>query len=334
METVTRLLAEAWTAAGHQVCVATREEPQLADDYGFVVLRRPGPARLLHYYAAADSVILQGLTLRLGWPLLLRQYRATIVHHFRQQLREAGPLRCLRARLGARACHVTVSKALDKMIPWPVDAILPNPYDDAVFRVDETTTKTRDIIFVGRLIFEKGAHILIEALGLLRQSGLQVSATIVGDGPQCGRLSDLLDAYELRDGVHLAGCVTGSALAHLLNQHRIMVVPSLGEEAFGIVALEGIACGCVLIASDICGLPEAIGSCGRTFPAGDKAGLAKAIRDLLSFDEKQRRFRGAAEQHLARHKSALVAQSYLDFLACRVANAKTVSESCALSPRK
>ena len=48
-----------------------------------------------------------------------------------------------------------------------------------------------------------------------------------------------------------------------LNRHEIMVVPSRWNELFGVVALEGMACGCAMLVSDGGGLPDAVGYAGH-----------------------------------------------------------------------
>jgi glycosyltransferase involved in cell wall biosynthesis len=97
----------------------------------------------------------------------------------------------------------------------------------------------------------------------------------------------------------------------LLNQHRILAVPSRWEEPFGVVALEGIACGCVVVAADGGGLPEAIGPCGVTFARGDAGALAERFRELLRPGADLRPFHAAAPAHLARHATREVAARYL-----------------------
>jgi glycogen(starch) synthase len=57
-----------------------------------------------------------------------------------------------------------------------------------------------------------------------------------------------------------------------------MVVPSVMEEPFGIVALEGLACGCRMVISKAGGLPEAVGRFARIFRNGDVAELSAALR--------------------------------------------------------
>ena len=116
----------------------------------------------------------------------------------------------------------------------------------------------------------------------------------------------------LSDQVQFAGVKRGAALAEALNAHRVMVVPSLWNEPFGVVALEGMACGCVVIGSEGGGLKQAIGPAGLTFPNGDVAGLAAAIDKALRDPVVRERCRAAAPAHLALHRPATVAKRYLD----------------------
>ena len=104
-------------------------------------------------------------------------------------------------------------------------------------------------------------------------------------------------------------------LNEILNAHRIMVVPSREGETFGVVALEGIACGCVVVGSTHGGLPEAIGPCGRTFKNGDPSALAEVLHDLLAQPEKWNdHYFVHAKAHLDRHRPSVVADRYVEVL--------------------
>jgi glycosyltransferase involved in cell wall biosynthesis len=314
VEMVTRLLGSALVRMGHTVVVVTRESADASEESRFVVLRRPGPFRLLWEYATADSVIVQGLALGLAWPLFWSRESSLIVHHMESSAAEGAVKAWWRTKLARFARHAAVSEALARHLPWLIEAVLHNPYDAEVFRVDPATPRERDVIFVGRLIPEKGAAVLVSALSLLRQTGESISATIVGDGPERIRLSREVKLNRLEKCVQFGGEVTGSSLAQLLNQHRLMVVPSLVNEGFGLVALEGIACGCVVIGSHAGGLPEAIGPCGITFPAGNAELLAANIQRLLSSHKEMAGFQAAAETHLAGHHPSEVARRYVALL--------------------
>jgi glycosyltransferase involved in cell wall biosynthesis len=95
-----------------------------------------------------------------------------------------------------------------------------------------------------------------------------------------------------------------------LNQHQILVVPSKYDEPFGVVALEGIACGCAVIGSNGGGLPEAIGPSGITFPNADIGALENAMERLLTRPEERERLIAAGPKHLTQFQPRLVAQRY------------------------
>jgi glycosyltransferase involved in cell wall biosynthesis len=116
-----------------------------------------------------------------------------------------------------------------------------------------------------------------------------------------------------------AGQKSGAALAEILNLHRILVVPSRWKEPFGIVALEGIACGCVVVGSEKGGLKEAIGPCGLTFENGNIRALADQLKRLLNDLNLQAKLRDHATEHLARFQSDVIAAAYLRLMRTLVA---------------
>ena len=116
----------------------------------------------------------------------------------------------------------------------------------------------------------------------------------------------------LRDQVTFAGAQSGEELARTFNAHRILVVPSRYKEPFGVVALEGIACGCLVVGSRGGGLPEAIGPCGLTFPNADAGALADILERLLRAPSERDRLLGAAPEHLACFQPSTIAKRYLD----------------------
>ncbi len=94
----------------------------------------------------------------------------------------------------------------------------------------------------------------------------------------------------------------------------MLVVPSVWEEPFGIVVLEGLACGCVPLVTRSGGLPDAVGDCGVVVARDDPAALADGIQALLADTGLQDDFRARAPAHLARHSPDRVARDYLRVL--------------------
>jgi glycogen(starch) synthase len=190
--------------------------------------------------------------------------------------------------------------------------IIHNPYDARCFGFEnEQGERPGDLIFVGRLVSEKGVDLLLQAVAVLQTRGLSPSLTIVGAGPELTALQELVARLNLEKQVTFPGTKRGEALREVLRQHKILVVPSRYNEPFGVVALEGIACGCVVAGSAGGGLPEAIGPCGLTFPNGDATALAERLEWLLRSPNERNRLLAHAPDHLLKFHPTTVAQSYL-----------------------
>jgi len=92
------------------------------------------------------------------------------------------------------------------------------------------------------------------------------------------------------------------------------MIPSRWQEPFGLVAIEGIACGCVALGAECGGLPDAIGPGGITFECGNVEDMAEKISLLLGDEEALERCRAAADAHLRNHTAIVVARKYLDVI--------------------
>jgi glycosyltransferase involved in cell wall biosynthesis len=81
-----------------------------------------------------------------------------------------------------------------------------------------------------------------------------------------------------------------------------------------VVALEGLACGCVLLASDGGGLPDAVGPAGLLFQRGDLADLSRQLRTLIDNSALRSSLRRQAPAHLAQFQEQVVCARYLALL--------------------
>ena len=87
---------------------------------------------------------------------------------------------------------------------------------------------------------------------------------------------------ELREKIEFCGTVPHEDMPRFFNSSRLVVTPSR-YETFGLPALEGIACGIPVVASNVGGLPEIVNEeVGLLFEAGDSVALAKAISKGMS----------------------------------------------------
>jgi glycogen synthase len=315
IETVARLLAREFTRQGHSVTLLTGEPASEPDKFEFQVVRTCSPLKIFRCALAAQGIIQLG-GIRLGWPTLLLRRKSLIVHSnwlpTRNPKRSRGEW--LRKRWLGRSGNLCPSRAMQINAPFPCE-ILANAYDDEIFRNRNNGGRNRDIIFLGRMVADKGPDLLLDALAILARNGLHATATFVGDGRLLGSCRKQAESLGLQTAISFCGALQGLEVAQRLNQHRICVVPSRCPEAFGIVALEAIACGCVVVGSESGGLPEAIGPCGVTFPNGDADRLSAAIEQLLlSTSDRLARYLRPAAPHLQNHNPDLIARRYLQFL--------------------
>jgi glycogen synthase len=313
LETVISILAEEFSAQGHEVKVVCQIPTSNVDQFPFVVIRRPSPSQLL-YLTNWCEVYLQGcISLKGLWPLLLKP-RPLIVSHHTWYHRSNGRVSwqdVLKQWVARVSTNISVSAAIADSI-WQTSTVIPNPYQDKLFRLMPNIPRQKELIFVGRLVSDKGIHVLLSALSQLKMEGLTPHLTIVGSGPEEIPMQETIRDLGLTKQVSLVGKKTGDELVSLLNEHQIMVVPSLWNEPFGVVALEGMACGCVVIGSEGGGLKDAIGDCGVTFPNGDVAALKQVLVEFLNHPESLALSRSAAAAHLLRHRPAAIAQAYLN----------------------
>ncbi len=319
LETVARVLADEFTAAGHGVTVVTRSAAGNSgitldrEEFPYPVLRQPPARDLLAAVRGCDVYFQHNISLQTLWPLLLA--RRPWVVSFQTWLTRVDGSTGWQDRLkklvirGGRA--VAISRAMADSLPVP-STLIGNPYDDRLFRrLPGPPARPGDLVFLGRLVTDKGVPLLLDALAALRRDGLRPTLTVVGSGPEAGDLYRRTNDLGLGGQVTFAGVQTGETLARTLNAHRVMVIPSLWPEPFGVVALEGIACGCVAVGSNGGGLADAIGPCGVTFPNGDADALADCLRRVLADAPFAASLRALAEEHLAHFRPAEVARGYL-----------------------
>jgi glycosyltransferase involved in cell wall biosynthesis len=202
------------------------------------------------------------------------------------------------------------SHALVRYLPFPAEYV-PTPFRSELLRVMPEVKRDRDVVFAGRVIREKGVDVLLRALAVLRDRGRKYSATIIGKGQHEQEFRALSAELGLEGQVEFAGVKFGEEFARLLNRHEVMVVPSMWDEPFGTVAAEGIACGCVVVASESGGLPDTVGPCGVLFPRGDAGALADRLEELLEHRDQLGKYREKAQEHLAQFRQDVSAEARL-----------------------
>jgi len=315
-ERVALTIAHQLASRGHAIKIVTSTPGDEDAGLPFQVYRTPDLRTLLKLLQWSEIYIQNNVSLELLWPILLCRRPLVCVHHgFYGSSRDTvfswkHRVKHLTTLLST---NISVSRAIAETLPGKSHVAL-NPYRDDIFFRMPSIKKDRDLFFVGRIVSDKGIDVLVDAVAALRDRGLRPSLTIAGSGPEEPVIRRKVEELQLGELVTFAGRVTDEKLNELLNAHKIMVVPTREGEGFGVVALEGIACGCVVVGSTCGGLPEAIGPCGRTFANGDSSALAELLHDLLTHPDTWNDYFVHAKEHLDAHRPSVVADRYLSVL--------------------
>jgi glycogen(starch) synthase len=163
-------------------------------------------------------------------------------------------------------------------------AVIPNGIDSSRWAFAPRTPHPGppELLYVGRLEYEKGVHDAIAALPRIRRSHPGTTLTIAGDGTQQDWLLEVARKHKVLKAVRFAGRLDHDDLLAALHRADVAVLPS-HYEPFGIAALEAAAAGIPLVTSNVGGLGEAVidGETGLSFPPRDVAALAAAVRAAL-----------------------------------------------------
>ncbi|MCX2727303.1 glycosyltransferase family 4 protein [Thermomicrobium sp. 4228-Ro] len=185
--------------------------------------------------------------------------------------------------------------------------------DPEIFRpLPVPRSDTPTIGFVGRLVPEKGADLVIRALARLPG---RVQLEIVGEGVERTRLEMLATELGVRDRVVFRGGVPPALMPEVLNRFHLLVVPSRTrrnwKEQFGRVIIEALSCGVPVIGSSSGEIPQVIGDPALVFPEDDVDALVRLLRDLLADLERLRRLGEAGRRRvLAHYTQRRIAEQY------------------------
>ncbi len=226
-------------------------------------------------------------------PALTRKHRPYVLtlhtSHFlmRAQKRSWRPIlaRIIRAADYLLATSEEIRHVALELYPHPRSEVMTNAVDTDRFAPKTANGRPNDsaprrIIVPRRLFPKNGVEYFVRAMPLIAQ-GLEVEASIVGDGPERERLSALANELGMADRIQFLGARANAEMPELLRGAEVAVIPSL-MEATSIAALEAMSCALPVAASAVGGLPEIIDDqVGTLFEPANPRALADAVLRLL-----------------------------------------------------
>ena len=187
------------------------------------------------------------------------------------------------------------------VIPNGIDPMDLQPVDDLeTLRSRFAAPDEKLVILVGRLVYEKGFQLALEALPPIIERVGKVRFLVAGSGTHEEELKAQAEQLGLMEHGTFLGWIGDDVLHSLYRIADLCVVPSL-YEPFGLVALEAMASGCPCIVADTGGLREVVPAgerVGLRFNGGDADHLGVMIERMLTDDELRERLVAEASEHV------------------------------------
>jgi len=172
------------------------------------------------------------------------------------------------------------------------------------------------LLFVGRLVEQKGVRHLIHAMRAIKRTHPQAVLDIIGEGPERALLEQLAETEEMRESIRFHGAVENAALPGWYAGAAVFVSPTLAE-GFGLTLVEAMACGCAVVVSDLPAVRDIVrdGETGLLCPPGNSDALAKSICFLLDHSETRARMGKAGRESVrSRFDWSTVAERYAELI--------------------
>ncbi|HEX4734536.1 MAG TPA: glycosyltransferase family 4 protein [Thermoleophilaceae bacterium] len=198
----------------------------------------------------------------------------------------------------------TIQNGIDPADLEPIE-----PVDLDELRARYAAPDERLVLLVGRLVYEKGFHLVLEALPQVIKRLGNVRFVVCGTGTAEADLKEQARELKLMRHGSFIGWTGDDTLHSLYRVADLCVVPSI-YEPFGLVALEAMASGCLCLVADTGGLREVVpgdGTAGLRFRARDSRSLGRMIEKMLTDEGLRERLIAEAREHVLNFDWAEVA---------------------------
>lgn len=277
---------------------------------------RSNPAiSLVHaHFGIPDAVIAHRQTTKAGIPLVVTLHGDDAFKVLPRRDAIGGAVRRAVAGAGAVICvSSAMADAVRAVLPAVDPFIIPNGYDDQLFRLSEAP-RDLGLLFVGMFAPVKNLDLLLRAYARARD---QVNAplTLAGDGPLRPALESLAEELGIAELVHFVGAQRRREVAALMGRAVALVLPSLSE-GWGVVVAESLACGTPVVASRVGGIPEIVGSdeAGILVAPGDENALAAGLVEIVQWRPDRGRVAASSRARPWSIQAGLIAAVYREIL--------------------
>lgn len=312
LESITESLADEFTRMGHNVKIVT-STTEIGDKiFPYDVIRNPSLKNMWDSYRWCDVFVHQQLSLKRIWPLFFKRKPWFVVYH--QVGWSTGYKGLIKSFISRFPHNICVSETTAKGYQLKQCDVIYNAYNDDVYKQSNFQVR-KNIAFVGRLTKAKGVYLLIDAFNEFKEkTRVDYVLNIIGDSHERSQISAYASQTKYAVDIYFCGMKQSNEIKEILNHHHILAVTSTHPyyEAFGIVVLEGLACGCAVVGADGDGIEEALHSNGILYRNGDCESLCNALIEAynIPFCETLKKNKQAKEWLRTRTKQK-VAEEYI-----------------------
>ncbi len=256
-------------------------------------VRAFAPEIVLAYWIYPDGAAAVHAARRLGVPCIVGA-RGSDIH-----VRSGVNVLLTRRTLARADAVLTVSHAMraaatrDFDVPAAKVTTIVNGIDTGVFHPRDRAAMraklgidadAKLVVYVGRFVEAKGMRELVEAFRRLGSRDPRLQLALVGDGVMRAELEGLVQASGLGARTHLPGAMGPAGVAEWIGASDVLTLPSWSE-GYPNVVVEGIACGCPVVATDVGGTREIVDAGnGILIPPRDTDALERALGEALARD--------------------------------------------------
>jgi len=304
---------------GYTVKVVTNTSACLDQpDSRYEIIRTPSPFELFKLYRWADIILFSNLSIKLCWPFLFSSFsnaKLGLHHHSSSAFNRVKTKNVIKTWIEDRVINnsvhyvnseYTIKNGGDFFTGLPVEVTYPiSSHSEITQSTKDIFCNKKDAIFVGRIAVEKGPGFLVEHFAEIK-SHLGINKLyLAGDGEMLDSLVKIAP-----EGVIFLGAIPLDDVYKKMEECEYVFVPSIWNEPFGNVAVEGVSAGAIVISSNNGGLPEACGDVGLLFDFSEQDGFnhalieAKALRvKLLQSEPKREEYFENVNKHLSKFKA-------------------------------
>jgi rhamnosyl/mannosyltransferase len=241
------------------------------------LIRRMGEYDVVHVHGATPTVsdvALLFIRRRGRYPVVIYTHHMDLAFESENALTRL--YNRLHARLSARADAVIATTQDNlRLLEDGRGLVVPLGVDVERFSTKAPKDKEFTALFVGQFRPYKGVRVLLQAMSQVRGTRLLVA----GHGPEEQAYRSLAAELGLDVEFHIG--VDDDQLSQLYRRAHAIVLPAVSRrEAFGLALVEGMAAGCVPVASNLPGVREVVAQTGFLFPKGDSNALAGVLHGL------------------------------------------------------